>query len=43
MNATGKKDGWKSADVRPYKPGTKVTLLSFPKLAIPVNDLIPGG
>lgn len=40
-NSTGKRSGWRYKSVRHFKPGQKVKLLEFPKIAFAVNDLVP--
>jgi Uma2 family endonuclease len=40
-NPTGKRADWRYADVQIFKPGQKVKLLEFPKIAIGVNEIIP--
>ena len=40
-NPTRKRRDWRYADVQFFKPGQKVKLLEYPKIAIAVNELIP--
>jgi Uma2 family endonuclease len=40
-NPTGKKKDWRYDDVREFKPGQKIPLLAFPKISIPVNEMVP--
>jgi Uma2 family endonuclease len=40
-NPTKKKSGWRYAEVRYFKPGQKIPLLAYPKVAIPVSEIIP--
>jgi Uma2 family endonuclease len=40
-NPTGKRRDWRYADVQQFKPGQKVKLLRYPKIAIAVSEIIP--
>jgi len=40
-NLTRKRRDWQYADVQFFKPGQKVKLLEYPKIAIAVNEIIP--
>jgi Uma2 family endonuclease len=40
-NRGGKRPGWRYAHVEQFKPGQRVKLLAYPKIAIPVNEIIP--
>jgi len=40
-NRSGKRKDWRYAEVQMFKPGQKVKLLAYPKIAIAVNELIP--
>jgi Uma2 family endonuclease len=40
-NPTGKRRDWRYADVHFFKPGQKIKLLEYPKVAISVSEIIP--
>ncbi len=40
-NRTGKRRDWRYAEVRHFKPGQKVKLLEFSKIAVAVREMIP--
>jgi Uma2 family endonuclease len=40
-NPTGRKKDWRYAEVREFKPGQKIALLAYPKISIPVNEMVP--
>lgn len=40
-NPTGRKRDWRYASVQHFKPGGKVKLLAYPKIAIPVDEMLP--
>ena len=41
QNRTGKRRDWRYAEMHVFKPGQKVKLLAYPKIAIAVNEIIP--
>jgi len=40
-NPTGKTKDWRYDDVREFKPGQKIALLAYPKVSIPVSEMVP--
>lgn len=40
-NPTGKRRGWRYAEAEFFKPGQKIRLLEYPKIAIAVSEIIP--